>query len=69
MGLDVVDESTVLFPRSFLLTKRVTQATKKILPGSVHTLIVRHAVMTMTEKLTAHTKLVQDTRTKFDMKV
>ena len=53
MGLDVVDESTVIFPRSFLLTKRVTQATKKILPGSVHTLIVHHAIRAMTEKPTA----------------
>ena len=61
MGLDVVDESTVLFPRSFLLTKSVTQATKTILPGSVHTLIVHHAVRIMTEKPTAHGKFVQGT--------
>ena len=52
MGLDVVDESTVLFPRSFLLTKSVTQATKKILPGFVHILIVYHAVRRIIRKST-----------------
>ena len=67
--MDVLDEFTVLFPRSFPLIQSVTQAAKKILPGSVHTLIVRHAVMTMTEKPTAHSKLVQDTLAKFDIKV
>ena len=68
-GLDVVDESTVLFSRSLPLIKSVMQAAKKILPGFVHTLIVHYAVRIMTEKPTAHSKLVQDTRTKFDMKV
>ena len=47
--MDVLDEFTVLFPRSFPLIQSVTQAAKKILPGSVHTLIVRHAVRTMTK--------------------
>ena len=67
--MDVLDEFTVLFPRSFPLIQSVTQAAKKILPGSVHTLIVRHAVRTMTEKPTVYSKLVQDTRAKFDIKV
>ena len=44
--IDVIDESTVLFPRSFPLIKSVTQTTKKILPVSFHALIVRHAVRT-----------------------
>ena len=51
--MDVLDECTVLFPRSFPLTQSVTQAAKKILPGSVHTLIVHYAVRAMTEKPTA----------------
>ena len=38
------------FPRSFLLTKSVTQATKKILPGFVHILIVYHAVRRIIRK-------------------
>ena len=68
--MDVLDEftGTVLFPRSFPLIQSVTQAAKKILPGSVHTLIVRHAVMTMTEKPTARSKLAQVICTKFGIK-
>ena len=67
-GLDVVDESTVLFPRSFPLIKSVIQAAKKILPGFVHTLIVHYAVKIMTEKPTANSKLAQGICAKFDMK-
>ena len=50
--MDVLDEFTVLFPRSFPLIQSVTQAAKKILPGSVHTLIVRHAVTRTVRKST-----------------
>ena len=67
--IDVVDEFTVLFLRSFPLIIRVTRAAKKILPGSVHTLIVRHSVRTMTEKLPDHSKFVQGTRAKWDIKM
>ena len=51
-GLDVVDESTVLFSRSLPLIKSVMQASKKILPGFVHTLIVHHAVRRIVRKST-----------------
>ena len=51
-GLDVVDESTVLFPRSFLLIQKFIQAAKKILPGFVHTLGVYHGIRRIVRKST-----------------
>ena len=50
--IDVVDESTVLFPRSFLLIQKFIQAAQKILPGFVHILIVYHAVRKIIRKST-----------------